>query len=276
MPQSSLTSWLQWPKQSTLQNTQVLAGTPKDAVQDRKAPQSNSIPEHPAPSLQTPLSTETDPSEPFVIPFTIPPNATIQVLRKRHLKSYRRLNALLLPIPYQESFYKQTLNDPVIASVTRIATWNTNGQGNERAGDQEAASTEAAELRVEPELVVAAIRCRILESQPQDPSCASPVLYISTIGTLAPFRGHQLATHLLAEVTRIAIKEHNVRAVMGHVWEANEEVMGWYMKRGFEIVACEKDYYRSLAPKTGAWLIRKNIGIGTALQIPTKDVMKKL
>lgn len=220
--------------------------------------------------------TETNSSEPYVIPYSIPSNATIQALQKRHLKSYRRLNALLLPIPYQESFYKQTLNDPVIASVTRIATWDTHGKGNERAGDQQIASTDAVEPPAEREIVVAAIRCRILESQPQDPSCASPVLYISTIGTLAPFRGHQLATHLLAEVTRIAIKEHNVRAVMGHVWEANKEVMEWYMKRGFEIVACEQDYYRSLAPRTSAWLIRKNIGIGTVLQIQTKKATKEM
>lgn len=162
------------------------------------------------------------------------------------------MNALLLPIPYRDDFYKETMEDPVIASVTRLALWH------EKSRSGGTAATEAK--------LVAAIRCRVLASAVDNPYEKIPVLYISTITTLAPFRGHSLGSHLLADVTRTAIELYGVSAVMGHVWEANEDGMEWYKKRGFRVVAHEPEYYRRLAPKTAAFVIRRDIGPGDLLQ----------
>jgi len=161
------------------------------------------------------------------------------------------MNALLLPIPYRDDFYKETIEDPVIASVTRLAFWH----------EKPSSRSSATEAKL-----VAAIRCRILPTPPDNPYEKTPVLYISTITTLAPFRGHALGSHLLADVTRIAIEKYSVRCVMGHVWEANEEGMEWYEKRGFRVVGHEPEYYRRLAPKTAALVIRRDIGPGDILQ----------
>jgi len=157
------------------------------------------------------------------------------------------MNALLLQIPYREDFYKETMEDEVIASVTRLALWHEN--------PSTAASSTGTEARL-----VAAIRCRVLASPPENPYEKVPVLYISTLTTLGPFREHAIASHLLAEVTRIAIELYDVKAVSGHVWEANGDGLEWYKKRGFRVVAHEPEYYRRLAPKTAALVIRRDIG----------------
>lgn len=159
------------------------------------------------------------------------------------------MNALLLPIPYRDDFYKETMEDPVIASVTRLALWH------------EKTKSGASEAKM-----VAAIRCRVLASAVDNPYEKIPVLYISTITTLAPFRGHSLGSHLLAEVTRTAIEKYGVRAVMGHVWEDNKDAIQWYMKRDFKIVNHEPEYYRRLAPKMAAFVIRRDIGPGDLLE----------
>jgi ribosomal protein S18 acetylase RimI-like enzyme len=61
-----------------------------------------------------------------------------------------------------------------------------------------------------------------------------------------------------------AAKEHGVRYITAHVWEANEEGLEWYRKRGFEILGHEEGYYRKLKP-SGAILVRRWIGIGDFL-----------
>jgi len=164
------------------------------------------------------------------------------------------MNALLLQIPYREDFYKETMEDEVIASVTRLALWH------ERSS--RAASPSAAEAKL-----VAAIRCRVLASPPENPYETAPVLYISTLTTLGPFREHAIASHLLAEVTRLAIELYDVKAVSGHVWEANGAGLEWYNKRGFRVVAHEPEYYRRLAPKTAALVIRRDIGPTDLLKV---------
>ena len=187
---------------------------------------------------------------------TLPFNVTISRCTGDHIKSFRRLNALLLPIKYPDSFYKETLENEVVASTTRVALW-----------------TPSDELRIVKELpspilshqeggakVVAGIRCRLLANPPDKPTDNVPVLYISTIGTLAPFRRLSLASHLLEEILQVSDKQYGVPSIYAHVWEANEEAMAWYTKRGFTVVLKEQGYYQKLAPKTDAWLIKRDIG----------------
>jgi ribosomal protein S18 acetylase RimI-like enzyme len=163
------------------------------------------------------------------------------------------MNSLILPIPYREEFYKEIMEDPVTASITRLALWHD--KPDLKPPNQ-----------VSPGRLVAAVRCRIFPTPPDNPYEKTPVLYIATITTLAPFRGHALASHLLAEVTATAIEKYGVKAVMAHVWEENEDGMKWYKKRGFRVIAHEPQYYRRLAPKTAAHVIRRDVGPGDLLQ----------
>lgn len=253
MPQTTLGGWL-----ATKQIGKA-ASAESDRVQHQDDPDSLSTPDLPPASTSCTRSEVRELSS-ISTPVSIassslprlPPNVTIEPCRDRSLQTYRRMNALLLPIPYRDDFYKETIEDPVIASVTRLAFWH------EKSSSQ-STSTEAK--------LVAAIRCRILSTPPDDPYEKTPVLYISTITTLAPFRRHALGSYLLADVTRIAIEKYSVRAVMGHVWEANEEGMEWYKKRGFRVVSHEPEYYRRLAPKTAALVIRRDTGPGDMLQV---------
>lgn len=192
----------------------------------------------------------------------LPDNVTISYCTADHIKSFRRLNALLLPIQYPDYFYKETIEDEVIASVTRIALWrpsepscNRNCNGGSLSGNTN-----------EDVKVVAGIRCRVLQCPPHQPGTDEPVLYISTIGTLAPFRDLSLASHLLEEILRIAQEYYGLDAVYAHVWEVNEEAMKWYRKRGFTILRREDGYYKRLAPRSAAWLIRRDIRLSETLR----------
>lgn len=53
-----------------------------------------------------------------------------------------------------------------------------------------------------------------------------------------------------------------IEEVYAHVWEANEEGVEWYVKRGFVVDrAVVENYYRRLRPQ-GARLVRRRVGVG--------------
>jgi ribosomal protein S18 acetylase RimI-like enzyme len=178
----------------------------------------------------------------------LPPNVRLEPLTPAHLPAFKQLNALTLPIPYPESFYKETMTEPHL-SVTLVALWTSSPSSS---ADESTTSSDPAASK--PRLV-GAVRCRLLpESQ----------LYISTIAVLAPYRAHGIAMHLLQAVVQKAVAEHSVRSVTAHVWEANDEGREWYAKRAFEVLGKEEAYYRKLQPQ-GALLVRKWIGVGDLL-----------
>jgi len=53
---------------------------------------------------------------------------------------------------------------------------------------------------------------------------------------------------------------------MAHVWEANEEAMEWYRRRGFKVVGREECYYKRLAPKSAAWVVSRDVRPGDLLE----------
>lgn len=243
MPQSTLANWLARKQSPVTPLTDPRPRSePQDAqLQSQKPSECTEIPNTQSPLLQLSKSKNAQART------QLPANVTIEPCHEKYLPGYRKMNALLLQIPYREDFYNETMEDEVIASVTRLALWH------------ERSSTAASSTGTEAKLV-AAIRCRVLASPPENPYEKVPVLYISTLTTLGPFREHAIASHLLAEVTRIAIELYDAKAVSGHVWEANADGLEWYKKRGFRVVAHEPEYYRRLAPKTAALVIRRDIG----------------
>lgn len=185
------------------------------------------------------------------------PQAIIEPCSAQHLKAFRRLTALLLPIPYPNNFYTETVNDPIIASLTRVVMWGQPSKWADAAWDRDPGAMSRQ--------LVAAIRCKLLDSVPNSSSEQIPVLYISTLGTLSPFRDHGLASQLLQDVSRRAMQNHGAATIMAHVWAANEEALAWYENRGFRIVGKDETYYRRLAPQTAAYLVRKDLRLSDCL-----------
>lgn len=188
----------------------------------------------------------------------LPAEAVIRRCSAAHLKALRRLNSVLLPIAYPDKFYRETLDDPVVASLTRLAFWRS-------SGPQQPALTSGPSQAVDESQkgqLVAAIRCRLGVQAPDDTAstAANVELYIATLATLSPFRSYGIAKHLLEEVTDFAIKRYHIVAVTAHVWEANEEALAWYKNRGFKVVGREDGYYLRLKPQTAAWVVRRDVG----------------
>ena len=53
-----------------------------------------------------------------------------------------------------------------------------------------------------------------------------------------------------------------MKEVYAHVWEANEEAIKWYIKRGFDVGEdVVEGYYRKLRP-SGARVVRRRVGVG--------------
>ncbi|KAF2404232.1 hypothetical protein EJ06DRAFT_455747, partial [Trichodelitschia bisporula] len=166
----------------------------------------------------------------------LPSNVTLAPIAPSTLTSFRRLNSVILPVPYSERFYAEILSDPVVASLSAVALW---------------ADTPASKPRV-----VAGIRCRLLAPVAD----AAPSLYVATIATLSPFRGHGIASALLHRVIAHAAREYGVTTVSAHVWEGNVEVWEWYSVLGFTKAVFEEEYYKKLRPG-GAWVLERPVRV---------------
>jgi ribosomal protein S18 acetylase RimI-like enzyme len=176
----------------------------------------------------------------------LPPNVELRACTKHDIPHLKRLTSLLLPIPYADKFFKETIDDPVTASITLLAVWHD---------DPSLSGSEKGRL-------VGAIRCRLLASSTishasHDNDADAPMLYLSTLVLLSPYRQHGIATHLLRTLTRRAVHDYGVRRIGAHVWEANSDALAWYRKRGFREIGRDPAYYRRLHPQTAIILERK-------------------
>lgn len=212
----------------------------------------------------------------------LPPNFSIAPITVSTLTAYRRLITLLLPIRYPDKFYKDSVANPTPSSLALCALWPEKMRPGKRkldALDDETSSSIPA-IDGPGAMVVGAIQCR-LEPLPCPPATASPAtstappsprqqphnLYIQTLAVLSPYRSLGIATALLDAIISTALLHYprqniDVKEIYAHVWEANEEALEWYMKRGFkageEVV---EGYYRKLRP-SGARVVRKRLGVG--------------
>jgi len=246
MPQSSLTAWLNQP-------TSV------------KHPPNRTRDENAAPSLQQQLPTppreeqsKADSGGNDIAPTTskigsyreLPPNVELRPCTKEDIPHLKRLTSLLLPIPYPERFYKEIIDDEVVADLTLLAVWHD---------DPSRQGAEKGRL-------VGAIRCRLLNQNdaPPTPSGPPPMLYLSTLILLSPFRNHGIATHLLQRLIKHAVRDYGITSVGAHVWEANVEGLEWYRKRGFKEIRRDPGYYRRLDPQD-AVVMQRDVRVGDLL-----------
>lgn len=201
------------------------------------------------------------------------PNITIKPTTPATLPSFRRVITLLLPIRYSDKFYKESISDPTSSSLSHVALWREKprpGKRKRSSSPQSSTADSSSPPKTTPEppspIVVAGIQCR-LEPVPS-PNETEQHLYIETLGVLSPYRGLGIATHLLNTITATIIQHHkHVTEIYAHVWEANEEALGWYLRRGFVV---EKEvvegYYRRLRPGA-ARVVRRRVGVGDYLAV---------
>ena len=218
MLQSSITAWLKKP-----------LGVREPAISIPLSKPESTL----APSPNTPPPSHGQPSTLRSVPPSLPSNVTLSPITKELIPAFKRVNQLLLQIPYPKKFYDELLEDDITKSISRVALWKDEGQSTSPKSQ-----------------LVASIRCRLL-GPPSD-----RMLYISTLTCLSPYRGHGLVTVLLMDVTSRALELYGIKSITAHVWEANEEGRTWYRNRGFTEEAREDGYYRKLNPTT-ALLVRK-------------------
>ncbi|EME49214.1 hypothetical protein DOTSEDRAFT_40460 [Dothistroma septosporum NZE10] len=186
----------------------------------------------------------------------LPSNVDFRSCTKEDISHLKRLTSLLLPIPYPDKFYREIIEDPLTYDITLLAVWHDDPamKGKERGR------------------LVGAIRCRLLAHIPvadvQKPRREGPILYLSTLVLLSPYRSHGIATHLLQILTKRAIEDHCISSVGAHVWVSNAEGRDWYRKRGFQEVSKENGYYRRLDPQD-AVVMQKDIGPSDLWQADT-------
>ena len=211
-------------------------------------------------------------------PPPLAPNISIEPITTSTLSAYRCLITSLLPIRYQEKYYTESVADPSPTSLALCAIYH----------DPHLPLASKASSVGPGENVVAGIQCRLeplpplsaststlnprpLRHPPLSPPLAAQAprqnLYISTLCTLSPHRSLGIATALLNHIiytllTHPAYAKYTIVTLYAHVWEANEEALEWYQRRGFTLEkGVVEGYYRKLRPM-GARIVRREIKVG--------------
>ena len=198
-------------------------------------------------SCNTTEETKTQGSEVATRKSHLPPNVDFRACTKEDIFHLKRLISLLLPSPYPDKFYREIIEDPLSNNITLLAVWHD----------------DPAMKGKEKGRLVGAIRCRLLAHSPaaevQELGRKGPMLYLSTLVLLSPYRNHGIAAHLLQILTKRAIEDYGISRVGAHVWVANAEGLDWYTKRGFRELTKESGYYRRLDPQD-AVVLQKDVG----------------
>lgn len=248
MPQSSLMTWLSKPAAVT---EPLPAPTPPKAAETAVIAEAPTSP----PINETQLKEEIkdasiDEKGSFLKGSkpVLPPNVELRGPTKEDMPAFKKLNSILLPIPYPESFYKEILAEEVDRSITLMALWHDSPSDIGKVKGR----------------LVGAIRCRLFAKPPGNSASRArvegPMLYLSTLVLLSPYRGYGIAAHMLDNLIRNAVDDYGITSVGAHVWVANEEGLQWYRKRGFKEVNREVGYYRRLNPQDAVVMLR-DVGV---------------
>jgi ribosomal protein S18 acetylase RimI-like enzyme len=197
-------------------------------------------------------------------PSSLPPDYSIEAPQPQHIQPLHRINSLLLPIPYPDSFYNAILSPPsgstpVSLSFSRVVLHHSPIPPSEPK-------------------VIGSLICRLDPSPPPAPSNHYSI-YLQSLTLLSPHRHLGLATQLLDSVIGLATSTQvplgvKIEGLYAHVWVENTDALEWYLKRGFEKGELVEGYYRRLRPQE-AWLLRRRITVkdhmsSSQTQLPTQ------
>ncbi|VUC32300.1 unnamed protein product [Clonostachys rosea] len=191
------------------------------------------VPEPAAPPRSQPPSTITAQQQPS----DLPREANIRPITSADINALRRINSLLLQVPYSDQFYERAADEGGEGRFSRVITWTHEGE--------------------QPQ-VVGGVVCRT-----ETPSIRSDdrTLYIQSLCLLSPYRSLGLITAAVNLIIEAAAAEPelNVKSMSAHVWTENEEGLQWYDSRGFKRDAEPvKGYYIKLRPDS-AWFVRRDL-----------------
>ena len=178
---------------------------------------------------------------------SIPPQAKISPVAPDHIQPLRRINSLLLPVNYPDSFYHQIL-DPSAASLSRVVLW-------EDPQSKETKVVGGLVCRLDPSLTSGS------DSQAPQIIDGSYDVYLQSLVLLSPYREKGLAAAALNSVIEAAtqLDGMKIRGLYAHVWTENTEALEWYSARGFQKdEALISGYYKRLRPDS-AWILRRNL-----------------
>ncbi|PHH65221.1 hypothetical protein CDD81_3080 [Ophiocordyceps australis] len=171
-------------------------------------------------------------------PTNLPPQAAIRPVTTADIVALRRINTLLLPVSYPDTFYQLVVDPESPSRFSRVITWAAND------GD-------------EPK-VVGAVVSRV---QPSPRAQNHDDLYIQSLCLLSPYRGLGLVAAALQHIVATAVADPgcHVRLITAHVWTENDQGLRWYDGRGFRRREPPvQDYYRKLRPGS-AWLVERDV-----------------
>ncbi|KAK4181363.1 hypothetical protein QBC36DRAFT_317871 [Triangularia setosa] len=271
------------------QHQDGIQNTSNDATKSTPAP----APPSPAPPLPPATESPRHPlpvaaQKPVPIPITLPPTipvlpsppslpsgATIVPLEEQHIPALRRINALLLPVAYPDSFYSKIL-DPLVAGLfSRAILWQDSPSDTPKL-------IGGLVCRLEPNFFLDSNGKPLANPPPPlgsnlKPNVSVPLdtpfhaIYIQSLALLSPYRSLGLAAaaleHIIASATLLPAAGASIdaRTIYAHVWTENEEGLKWYQSRGFQSdnTGPVKGYYFKLRPDT-AWVVSRHIGPGAA------------
>ncbi|KAM4065205.1 GCN5-related N acetyltransferase [Hirsutella rhossiliensis] len=208
----------------------------------------------PPPQHQSPAAAAAAPPQPCVDaplpppPANLPREACVRLMSDADAVALRRINALLLPVSYPDSFYQRAVCPSESGRFSRVITW---------AHDAD-----------EPK-VVGGVVCRVEPAGDSAPA-APHNLYIQSLCLLSPYRGMGLISAALENVIATAVSDPNldVRTVTAHVWTENDEGLHWYNGRGFKRQELPiPGYYLKLRPDS-AWLVQRLVGASVRGSLP--------
>jgi len=161
---------------------------------------------------------------------------------KDNFNQLRKLNQVVFPVRYSESFYTN-IQHPDVAPITKLA-WHSDVVVGGICCRFEAAAPSPA----------TAASAEATEEKNNKPAAASTAsgsekrIYIMTLGVLAPYRGRGIGSTLLRQIVEYAESHADVAEVFLHVQTCNEEALTFYKRHGFEIVSKIDNYYKKLDP----------------------------
>jgi ribosomal protein S18 acetylase RimI-like enzyme len=236
MRQSSIKTWLD--KNSNTQSPESVPSTASRLTESTDIEDSRDSPKDITSATSSNVNSVS--INPFSKQLVLPPNVEICSVTKENLTQFRRLIGLVLPVSYGDAFYSSVLSDATTSKLTLVAYWREDSNSDPRmvAGISGKIITESHDTRIGTY------------------DMTTPTLYITTLGTLSPYRGHGIAEELVQRIHRIAVNEFETTCMTAHVWESNDDARLWYKNRGFEEVGFDKQYYRRLKPSS-AWLLER-------------------
>lgn len=166
------------------------------------------------------------------------------------VQSLKRLNSLLLPINYPESFYATILSSPS-RQLARLALFDNVPVGGVRARWEPLGSERGGPVKSVSITTTATTNENGETAGAQPPgevSTGGGRIYVMTLCVLSPFRRLGVGCALIQALKEVA-REWRVDEICAHVWEANEDSLDWYARRGFTVEpVLLQGYYRKLKP----------------------------